>query len=140
MIRKKWKYLRDQFAVEFSKQPVSRSGDEGGVIYKCKWAHFNSLLFLKDIVKPRRSTGNLSNVEEPTNQGSNSEPNEEVFIEDIEVAEITGETVQDVPIDTLVETSIHTPAISGCKRKRRDSYNEEILKIEKQKLEYFQKK
>ena len=59
MLRKKWKYLRDQFSVEFGKIKPPRSGDPAGESYESKWPHYRSLLFLKDIVKPRASSSNL---------------------------------------------------------------------------------
>ena len=59
VLRKKWKYLRDQFSVEFGKIKPPRSGDPGGESYEPKWPHYRSLLFLKDIVKPRASSSNL---------------------------------------------------------------------------------
>jgi hypothetical protein len=59
VLRKKWKYLRDQFSVEFGKIKLPRSGDPGGESYELKWPHYRSLLFLKDVVKPRASSSNL---------------------------------------------------------------------------------
>ena len=59
VLRKKWKYVRDQFSVEFGKIKPPRSGDPGGESYEPKWPHYRSLLFLKDIVKPRASSSNL---------------------------------------------------------------------------------
>ena len=59
MLRKKWKYLRDQFSVEIGKIKPPGSGDPGGESYEPKWPHYRSLLFLKDIVKPRASSSNL---------------------------------------------------------------------------------
>ena len=59
MLRKKWKYLRDQFSVEFGKIKPPRSGDPAGESYGPKWPHYRSLLFLKDIVKPRASSSTL---------------------------------------------------------------------------------
>ena len=56
---KKLKYLRDQFSVKFGKIKLPHSGDPGGESYEPKWPHYRSLLFLKDIVKPRASSSNL---------------------------------------------------------------------------------
>ena len=49
----------DQFSVEIGKIKPPRSGDPGGESYEPKWPHYRSLLFLKDIVKPRTSSSNL---------------------------------------------------------------------------------
>jgi hypothetical protein len=51
--------MRDQFSVEFGKIKPPRSGDSGGEPYEPKWPHYKSLLFLKDIVKPRASSSNI---------------------------------------------------------------------------------
>lgn len=51
-LRKKWKYLRDQFAVELGKFPKSLSGD---IKAKSKWPHFDLLLFLRKVVKVRKN-------------------------------------------------------------------------------------
>ena len=51
VLRKKWKYLRDQFSVEFGKIKPPLSSDPGGESYEPKWPHYRSL-FLKDTVKP----------------------------------------------------------------------------------------
>ncbi|XP_045482789.1 uncharacterized protein LOC123686591 isoform X2 [Harmonia axyridis] len=59
-LRKKWKYLRDQFSVELGKCPILRSGDAPEDELSSKWTYFTQLLFLKDVVKPRASSGNLS--------------------------------------------------------------------------------
>ena len=58
VLKKKWKYLRDQFAVEFGKVQPLRSG-QAAHAETSKWQHFAALMFLKDIVKPRMSSGNL---------------------------------------------------------------------------------
>jgi hypothetical protein len=59
VLRKKWKYLRYQFSVEFGKIKPPRSGDTGGESYEPKWPHYRSLLFLKDVMKHRASSSNL---------------------------------------------------------------------------------
>lgn len=71
ILKKKWKYLRDQFAVEFGRIPISRSGDAAHS-NSSKWQFYNSLLFLQDIVKPRPSSGNLSKVVTSDTQDSES--------------------------------------------------------------------
>ena len=71
MLRKKWKYLRDQFSVEIGKIKPPRSGDPGGESCEPKWPHYRSL-FLKDIVKPRASSSNLkSDRSAPMHSNSN---------------------------------------------------------------------
>ncbi|CAH0554800.1 unnamed protein product [Brassicogethes aeneus] len=50
-LRKRWKNLRDHFRSELAKV---QNPDEKGT----KWEHFNSLLFLKDVVKQPKNTEN----------------------------------------------------------------------------------
>lgn len=59
-LRKKWKYLRDQFAVELGKLPESNSGE---ITAKSKWPYFDLLIFLRKIVKVRQ-TRRLNHVVE----------------------------------------------------------------------------
>lgn len=67
-LKKKWKYLRDQFATESSKIKPPRSGDAAGETVTPKWPHFKLLLFLKDIVKARPSSGNLTHSTKSSDQ------------------------------------------------------------------------
>lgn len=62
LLRRKWKYLRDQFAVEVGKYPPAPLRDVAGDIQTSKWQYFQLLLFLKDVVKPRPSTKNFASV------------------------------------------------------------------------------
>ncbi|RVE41566.1 hypothetical protein evm_013783 [Chilo suppressalis] len=62
LLRKKWRYLRDQYAVETSKIPRALEGS-----YTPKWPPFKSLHFLKGVIprrdrkrKVRRSSSNTS--------------------------------------------------------------------------------
>ncbi|KAK4322772.1 hypothetical protein Pmani_006440 [Petrolisthes manimaculis] len=41
VVKKKWKYLRDQFAVELGKYPPPRSGDPADVTQISKWQYFH---------------------------------------------------------------------------------------------------
>lgn len=59
VLRKKWKYLQDQFSVKCSKIKTPRSGDAAETATKPKWPYFKRMLFLKDIVTPRASSSNL---------------------------------------------------------------------------------
>jgi hypothetical protein len=59
VLSKKWKYLGDQFSVEFGKIKPPRSGDPGGESYEPKWPQYRSLLILKDVVKSLALSSNL---------------------------------------------------------------------------------
>ncbi|XP_043661555.1 uncharacterized protein LOC122625529 [Drosophila teissieri] len=61
-LKKKWKQLRDTFRAELRKYPPNRSGDAGpdAVNEMCsQWSHFESMMFIKDQIKCRQSSGNL---------------------------------------------------------------------------------
>lgn len=63
-MKKKWKYLRDQFAVELKKFPTARPGDPAAAAdsQTSKWQYFHLLHFLKDVLKPRPSRQNFPSL------------------------------------------------------------------------------
>ncbi|XP_068630491.1 uncharacterized protein [Battus philenor] len=67
-LRKKWKYLRDQFSVEYTKIPSSRFGDEASISSESKWPYYKSLMFLKDVIKSRNFSGNLCPSNRPSSK------------------------------------------------------------------------
>lgn len=146
--------MRDQFAVELGKIKPTRSGDPGGITYEPKWPHFKSLLFLRDVVKPRQSTGNLSNnsnlalkktsdCREVQQELNDSENNFDETYNDENNQEID---------ETMNETARTNQALNnseeilqfaemGRKRKRNAmnlKYNETILEIEKKKANFLE--
>lgn len=157
VIRKKWKYLRDQFTVELGKITPSRSGDPAGATYEPKWPHFKSLLFLKDVVKPRQSTSNLTCARKVILQTCNddtahTEEGEEGLdnVGFIENNENEQESNEDMFESTIVadpaehvdsgEMSSSTQTF-GRKRKRNEGnakYNETIIEIEKKKVQFLE--
>ncbi|CAL4166370.1 unnamed protein product [Meganyctiphanes norvegica] len=82
-LRKKWKYLRDQFSVEFGKFPLSLSSD-ASEHQKSKWKYFHLLTFLKTIVKPRISDKVISDVRTSDTASPGSFNNEEDNTDDFE--------------------------------------------------------
>lgn len=61
MVKNKWKNLRDRFKKELNKIPKFRSGDEGenAFRYNGTWCHFEAMLFLKHILTPKVTEGNI---------------------------------------------------------------------------------
>ncbi|XP_046398663.1 uncharacterized protein LOC124165350 [Ischnura elegans] len=57
----RWKNLRDHFRKELLKQPKMYENGQGEKVAS-RWIHFNSLLFLKNVLKPRRAKGKLTVV------------------------------------------------------------------------------
>lgn len=137
-LRKKWKYLRDQFKNELSKQKRPRSGDAGGEISKSKWQFFEHLLFLKDIVQCRQSSGNLS---QPVTQYSESvlstSETQELFEEPMQAAEEERiiESNEDVENTDVPPTPYHPTQGSSRKRAKPDDFNKSILHLEKRKVD-----
>jgi len=104
ILRKKWKYLRDNFSSEYSKRPVSRSGDGADNCPQSKWTYFKSLLFLKDIVAPRASSGSIKSIPLPATPGGTcTEPSQvhHVYIDNAEAGQSFQESI-------LVEASVAT--------------------------------
>ena len=59
-LRKKWKYLREKFSSDYSKRLVGKSGDTTNSYPSSKWPYFQQLMFLKDIVQTRASSGPIA--------------------------------------------------------------------------------
>ncbi|KFM57140.1 hypothetical protein X975_18390, partial [Stegodyphus mimosarum] len=70
-LRKKWKYLRDQFAVELGKIQALSSEAE---TVTSNWPYFTSLLFLKDSIKARAMKAGLSDITLNDSQANEREP------------------------------------------------------------------
>lgn len=159
-LRKKWKYLRDQYATELSKSVHPKSGAGADEVITCKWQYFNALSFLKDIVKARKSSGNCSmlktsNADQIVQQQSTSpeihdeveytEP-ENMTQDQFNVSEIDNDEIPAIagPSETGEETSkakrskLHT--VERVKRVRRDDYTTSMLEIERKKLEILSQK
>jgi len=161
--RKKWKYLRDQFSVDFGKIKPPRPGDPGGESYETKWPHYRSLLFLKDIVKPRASSSNLKSDKSAPTQ-SNPIPSYDktadcvrgdscdhddrgdsvAFNEnDSEDIRFTQYGTRDENQDTGGVNSQNRSLVQDNPRKRKQNgvnakYNETIVAIEKQKANFLE--
>ncbi|XP_012946166.1 uncharacterized protein LOC106013889 [Aplysia californica] len=102
-LRKKWKYLRDNFSAEYSKRPVSRSGDGADNYPQSKWTYFRSLLFLKDIVAPRACSGSIEStpLPVPATPGGTCDEQPQLYIDNAE----EGQSVLDLE-SILVEGSV----------------------------------
>lgn len=79
-MRKKWKYLRDQFAAELAKIYASLSEDEPSVSYETRWPHYNSLLFLKDVIKVRNPLRKSKSLNRASSLSNTSEDDEELEV------------------------------------------------------------
>ncbi|CAH1986672.1 unnamed protein product [Acanthoscelides obtectus] len=130
-LRKKWKYLRDQFATEYGKIPAPRSGDEASTSYEPKWPYYYSLMFLKDIVKARNSSGNLTkSLKRASSSRSVEQTNNSDDSKDIDTS----------THHALEENSNDTNSVPRNKTKTTNPFNQSMLDIERKKLEYLEQK
>lgn len=150
--------MRDQYSVELGKHPVPRSGDAAEDAPTSKWPYFMQLHFLRDIVKPRVMSGNLSgtqSTQETCREETQSSVREEtqssvecdensVNDESIETSEReqerAAENVITSPSTSRKTTSIPTPATAKKRRGNNDTYQASMLEIERRKVEYLENK
>ncbi|RVE49701.1 hypothetical protein evm_005676 [Chilo suppressalis] len=146
-LRKKWKYLRDQFCVEFSKIKQPRSGDPGGeTSHDPKWPHYRSLLFLKDIVRPRASSGNLREPSQETYTEAAPINAQEEFIEiNDEFHNVSEDLNEDLsegdPCSMADVPQAVTKEVKKTQKRRHDSnakYNAAIIEIETKKAKLLE--
>ena len=129
LVKKKWKYLRGQYSVELRKLPPARSGDT----QTSKWQYFHLLHFLKDVVKPRASTGNFSSVLASDAVGTSlpGSPQLGYQIGDMETPFVSEES--------MPASSLHTKK-KASKRLKTEDYNQSFLDIKRQKIKYLMEK
>ncbi|CAH0401932.1 unnamed protein product [Chilo suppressalis] len=140
-IRKRWRYLRDQFAVELGKIPPSRSGDEATTVCP-KWPYLKPLLFLKSVVKARASTGNLTRRRPPS---GDVDPDAE--IEDSQRTNNIDFSTSPSPKNTEDGDASDQPPVSPAmstfktaSKRPIKTLNDQILDIAHQKLKFLQEK
>ncbi|XP_064116843.1 uncharacterized protein LOC135222639 [Macrobrachium nipponense] len=124
-LRKKWKYLRDQFTVELRKYPPGDAA--AGDSQTPKWRYFKSLMFLKDFVKGRPATGNSSDVPSSEGQSDDVELGEEGMV-------TSPMHIRDPLIDVRTEISANN---RSTKYLRTDDLRQGIFDSERQKLQYL---
>ncbi|XP_055525876.1 transcription factor Adf-1-like [Wyeomyia smithii] len=75
-IKRKWKSLRDTFLKEMKRVPAEKWPNLDVATYELygAWPHFKSLLFLRDLVKPRSSIGYTTSNSDSEQQLANYEP------------------------------------------------------------------
>lgn len=140
--------MRDTFRREFAKTQNSRSGDAGGSSKKIKWAYFELMLFLKDTLTSRSSTGNITRDEGNERQSENEDNNEasEEFADEgqLDQDEITqiNETENSAVFRTPARDKMINEHRSKLQQKRKGSNDvyERLINIEEQKLETFSAK
>lgn len=140
-LRKKWKNLRDYFGAEYSKRPVPRSGDGAEESTQTsKWQYYQQMLFLKDIVAPRRCQSSLESIVSDVDSQSHNQ-----FTVPEPAPECDNEHY-DIPASSSAASHSEcqpgpspTPQAIGKKRKSTVSpgvlYQQKLLDLEEKKLE-----
>ncbi|KAF6205446.1 hypothetical protein GE061_019618 [Apolygus lucorum] len=149
-VKAKWKNLRDNFNKELKKIPTQRSGDGGEqenyFEYPGKWQHFTQLLFLKDVLIPRVTEGNLT--ESLDTLGTSSLPievidssqipirSEEFSYEIIEAEDVVLSPSADIPLQNCEQESTYSTSCPPAKKQKRkmSSFEEKLLQVEEEKL------
>jgi hypothetical protein len=134
VVKARWKGLRDNFRKELKKADKPRSGDSAPP-HTPRWIHFKALEFFRDVMEPGKMSGNIAFpticiAEQPDSEDTefNVEPNE---VQSTFSADATSEIQHPSP------TCARAP-----KRKRGKSnlnYQEEMVRLEKSKLEWLSK-
>ncbi|XP_065078342.1 uncharacterized protein LOC135701461, partial [Ochlerotatus camptorhynchus] len=138
-VKKRWKNLRTSFAKEMKKIPEGRSGDAGPSNYGTytSWPFFESMLFLKDQVKPRKSGSNLS-------AGGGGNEND---VDDEDLHESVSETIPEEPTDNAdayevapAAEIIPHPNPQPRNRAGKRGVQQQLIDIEARKLRLLEKK
>lgn len=126
--------MRDTYRRELQKIPVSRSGDaaiEPEENYTT-WAHFSSMTFVRDQLRPRKMTGNLQPInQEPETPSDGEESTHEEFLDDSTVSTFE---VSHPPADECA------PPLEKKKKMTKNNHAERLLDIENKKLQLMEKK
>nr|XP_022904554.1 uncharacterized protein LOC111416692 [Onthophagus taurus]XP_022913138.1 uncharacterized protein LOC111423979 [Onthophagus taurus] len=170
-VKKKWKNLRDSYNRELKKVEKPRSGsdaDQNGQ-YQGDWPHFESMQFLKTILKPRKTTSNIQNeildesdiIDDDTmmsilseQTSYNTQTDESQFnTDDTNLATIDGPTTDaataqnaisaQIRYDTSTPGSLHTPSRALPNQKVQESaaksIEEILITLEREKIDLMKK-
>ncbi|XP_062538642.1 uncharacterized protein LOC134206913 [Armigeres subalbatus] len=142
-VEERWKALRDSYGKVLKNLPVSKSGDAGGENFDTSWPYFKCMHFLREQMKPRKTTGNLASPQ-PNAVASDTvidEGDVDVHYEDIEILdeEAPGWFEVSEP-STSSNSKVSAPAPHKKKKLTRSSQSTRLLEIEQRKLELLEKK
>lgn len=148
-MKKKWKNLRDKYGKILRNLPVSRSGDPGDEDNGTSWPFFKCMQFLKNQMKPRKTSGNLPKPQpKPLNDDNddNDDHYGEIEMLDETAAEVMDSQpgwfeVPDAP-STAGTSSTENVAPPSFKRRKitKHTQSTRLLEIEQKKLELLEKK
>lgn len=140
-MKKKWKSLRDTFGKELRKIPEGRSGDEGLLNFETytSWPYFESMLFLKNQMRPRKSGGNLS-----AGGGGNDDVHLEQH-EDVEQDNVVGSLIDPIEVEYVDNYGVESateilPPSNPPNRPTKRSAQQQLIDIEARKLKLLESK
>lgn len=147
VVKGKWRNLRDNFRREFAKLQNSRSGDAGGASKKPKWAYFDIMLFLRDTIISRSTSGNIAvpgDTEDTNdaNENSDDDTHTETYDDSQEGLQGNEEISNE---NSAFRTPIADKRINEHRSRlqknkpNKESIQEQLLRIEQKKLETFSK-
>ncbi|XP_071055965.1 transcription factor Adf-1-like [Onthophagus taurus] len=135
--KKQWELLRDTFRREFKKVNATQSGQEADDEYieaDCKWPYFKYMLFLKDVLLPRKTATNIpsaSSSRDLLDASSRNSPNSEVSA--INAENVTSQDVVETDSEIIDK-------VSEKPKRKRNSFQDEVINIEKKKVKLFEQK
>ena len=136
----------------------AKSGDAANDNVNSKWQYFSLLHFLKDVVKPRPSTGNLSSqlanattetaspISHPeecqtsTEENGTALPTEECVSLDTSHVDDNTDGINYIIGEQKAVSQFTKPRTRPNKRSRTDDFNQNILDIEQEKVQYLKEK
>ncbi|XP_011198110.2 uncharacterized protein LOC105222462 [Bactrocera dorsalis] len=127
-VKKKWKYIRDQFRAELRKISVPISADSANMEseFNSKWPYFKQLLFLKDQIKKISTIPDESGNEDPL------EVNDDISSWNISQVEDTD--------DSCDKFELNIPPPTKKKYLSQTKNTSHLLEIEKRKLRLLEQK
>ncbi|XP_014103793.2 uncharacterized protein [Bactrocera oleae] len=136
-VKKKWKYIRDQFRAELRKISVPISGDNDIIDsdFHSKWPYFKQLLFLKDQMKHRELSGNLKKIRTIPDESGNEDP---LGVND-DISSLNISQIEDTD-DTCDKFELNIPPPTKKKYLSQSKSTSQLLEIEKRKLLLLEKK
>lgn len=144
VVKGKWRNLRDNFRRELSKLQTSRSGDAGGNSKKPKWAYFENMLFLRETLTARPSSGNITISEDDGEANDNPDKDCDDNIQneshDTDEGSEKNEGINEndtfrTPASEILINK-HRKSLNKNKTKK-ENIHEQLLRIEQKKLETF---
>ena len=144
--------MRDKFRTVIATIPKSKSGDAQTNNYRGEWKYFKSLLFLKDQFTARKSIGNFPKIDDNIFDESSQMSQNGIDDDDDDASEHTvesqtiiypSEQLQDLgsPLPTGTPSSSRLSTRNQRKRRSsRDDVGLALLEVEKQKLQFLEKK